>query len=43
MKFVTKIAKLLFFFLIWTYYIRKECRKVLHDNVTVTCQMNGVI
>ena len=30
-----------FSFLIWTYYTRKEYRKVLHDNVVYHSHMSG--
>ena len=30
-----------FSFLIWTYYIRKKCRKVLHNNVVCHSHMSG--
>ena len=32
---------LFFSFLIWTYYIRKKCRKVSHDNVACHSHMSG--
>jgi len=40
------MAKLLFYFtffsfLIWTYYTRKECGKVSHDNVAYHSHMSG--
>ena len=28
-------------FLIWTYYTRKKCRKVLHDNIACHSHISG--